>query len=223
MKIGIISDLHSNIYVLEEILKKEKNIKKWLCLGDFVGLFPSVNATISRLREDNFEAILGDHERALLMGRKIPQSFTANEVIKKQRKCITKENRIYLQNLRERLMFKIENIRILMMHCLTRESKLKINFDEVGQKFGKYDVVLFGHTHYPLVFSDKNTLFINPGSAGFPVDKLKSPSYVVLDLSTMNPELKRIDFNRQALLEDIKSNGYNQKLADFIKNGFVWK
>lgn len=32
----------------------------------------------------------------------------------------------------------------------------------------KADVVLFGHTHIPLIFEEKGILFMNPGSTSFP-------------------------------------------------------
>ena len=40
MKIGIISDVHSNIEALENVFKKfeEQKIEKVICLGDIIGI-----------------------------------------------------------------------------------------------------------------------------------------------------------------------------------------
>ena len=50
-KIVIFSDLHSNIEALTTVVENEENVDQWICLGDFVGLFPGVNETINLMRE----------------------------------------------------------------------------------------------------------------------------------------------------------------------------
>ena len=42
MKIGVISDIHSNILALEAVFNKfeEKNINNIICLGDIIGIGP---------------------------------------------------------------------------------------------------------------------------------------------------------------------------------------
>lgn len=57
-----------------------------------------------------------------------------------------------------------------MLHILTSEQAVPENPGEAGAFTAKFKhirrAVIFGHTHQPATFTEENTLFINPGSAG---------------------------------------------------------
>ena len=44
------------------------------------------------------------------------------------------------------------------------------------------DIVMFGHTHRPLVDIDKDIIAVNPGSLSYPRQEGRRPSYVIMDL-----------------------------------------
>ena len=52
MKIAVISDIHSNIYALNEVLEdiKNKNVDIIVCTGDLVGYGTRPNEVIETLR-----------------------------------------------------------------------------------------------------------------------------------------------------------------------------
>ena len=54
------------------------------------------------------------------------------------------------------------------------------------------DIIVYGHTHRPLVEQVSGTLVVNPGSAGAPRFGLQ-PSVAVLTLSPEGPEVELID------------------------------
>lgn len=60
---------------------------------------------------------------------------------------------------------------------------------EVGAR-----VVLFGHTHVPLVLWEDNILFINPGSPSRPRDQRWGPTYGVLEMKDGKCQGKIIQF-----------------------------
>jgi predicted phosphodiesterase len=62
MKIGIISDVHSNIVALKKVLSKLKDIEMIIHAGDVVGYNPYPNETIQVFREKNIFSILGNHD-----------------------------------------------------------------------------------------------------------------------------------------------------------------
>ena len=73
MKIGIISDVHSNKDALNLVLKEfeEKNIDKIICVGDVIGIGPYPAECIDILMEnkDKFIAFVkGNHEGYLING-----------------------------------------------------------------------------------------------------------------------------------------------------------
>ncbi|MCR4399423.1 MAG: metallophosphoesterase [Syntrophomonadaceae bacterium] len=68
----------------------------------------------------------------------------------------------------EELVFAVHGRRVLLTHGHRQRVKshllaLMMRAREVGA-----DIVVFGHTHLPLVEEERGILFINPGSAGLP-------------------------------------------------------
>lgn len=43
------------------------------------------------------------------------------------------------------------------------------------------DIVMFGHTHYPLIDIGEDVTLINPGSLSYPRQEGKAPSYIVMN------------------------------------------
>ena len=46
----------------------------------------------------------------------------------------------------------------------------------------KLDIVMFGHTHRPIIEEYKNATILNPGSISYPRQEGRQPSYIVMDL-----------------------------------------
>lgn len=44
------------------------------------------------------------------------------------------------------------------------------------------DIVMYGHTHRPLIDCDKNVIAMNPGSLSYPRQEGKHPSYIVMEI-----------------------------------------
>ena len=44
-------------------------------------------------------------------------------------------------------------------------------------------IVMFGHTHRPLVFKGKHIIAVNPGSLSYPRQDGRKPSYIVMNVS----------------------------------------
>lgn len=65
MKIGIITDIHSNISALNIVLNKLKKIEvdKIICCGDIIGIGPNPEKTVQELmkNKDKLIAVRGNH------------------------------------------------------------------------------------------------------------------------------------------------------------------
>ena len=44
------------------------------------------------------------------------------------------------------------------------------------------DIVMFGHSHRPIVDIDKDIIAVNPGSLTYPRQEGKKPSYIIMEL-----------------------------------------
>ena len=67
MKIGIISDIHSNIEALDVVIKRfeSEKVDQIFCLGDIIGYGPNPNECVDRVRSLCTVSVLGNHDAAL--------------------------------------------------------------------------------------------------------------------------------------------------------------
>src|SRR5438093_11637894 len=66
MRIGVVSDIHSNLTALLTVLDDMGPVDALWCLGDFVGFGPWPNECIELLRERGVQAIAGNHDLAAI-------------------------------------------------------------------------------------------------------------------------------------------------------------
>lgn len=227
MIIGIYADLHANMPALDAMQLAAGQVDQWLAIGDSVGLYPQVNEVLDWQRQHNVMYVQGDHEAALFEGCGLSGSFTGTESIKKQAQVITNENMNVLSKLPSVCNLESDGLRICATHFLSSEShiasnKYVIELSALEKEYVGYDFVFFGHTHLPAVLYGHSTIFINPGSAGFPVDVERRCSMVVLDTERRCFDFIRFDYDTNKQIRIIKDSGYNQKLVAYINNGHKW-
>ena len=46
-----------------------------------------------------------------------------------------------------------------------------------------FDIVMFGHTHRPLIDYGKNLIVLNPGSLSYPRQEGRKPSYIIMEIN----------------------------------------
>jgi predicted phosphodiesterase len=70
MLIGLISDVHSNIVALKAVLEEldELEVKIILHAGDIVRYNPYPDETIDLFKKKKIVSILGNHDRAFMIG-----------------------------------------------------------------------------------------------------------------------------------------------------------
>jgi predicted phosphodiesterase len=227
MILGIYSDLHANMPALDAMQVAAGHIDQWVALGDSVGLYPQVNEVLNWQRKHSVVYVRGDHEVALFGGGGLSGSFTGTESIKKQAQIISAENLNILSELPSTCNLESNGLKICATHFLSSdshitESKYAIDLSLLEKKYEGYDFVFFGHTHLPAVLYGRNTIFINPGSAGFPVDVIRRCSMVTLDTVRRCFDFVRFDYDADKLIKVIEDSGYNQKLIAYIRNYHRW-
>ena len=203
------------------------SVDQWISLGDSVGLYPQVNEVLNWQIKNNVLYVQGDHEQALIDGHELDGSFTGTESIAKQAEVISSDHLQLLSNLPKEYDLELDGLRICATHFLTPDShtkseKYSFDLSILEKRFEGYDFVFFGHTHLPAILYGRNTIFINPGSAGFPIDFERRCSMVILDTSSCRFDLLRFDYDFRLLIETIELAGFNQKLVSYIKNGHRW-
>lgn len=229
MRIGIISDVHSNLEALEKVIEDidSKDLDKIMCAGDLVGYGASPNKVVSKFRELNINSVKGNHDKAV-KGRAFNFNSTARRALKWTREELSEENKKFLENLSEKIEKEINGNKLLMAHGSPQNPineyvyprEVSEGWIEINNVSGK-DLVILGHTHIPFKKRVKGTLVINPGSVGQPRNREPGAYYSILDLGKENlkAEMVRLDYNIDKPADKIKEAGLPFSLADRLYKG----
>lgn len=222
MKIGIIADIHSNIYGLQSVLKQLKNIDLVLCAGDIVGYHTFVNEVIEKIKKRNIKCILGNHDAYLLGSIPIKDNSIIKKSIEYTRKIITKKNLEYLKKIDKPYKnLEIDNIKIKIYHGSPWNHFEDYIYPDY-QNFNRFkkidaDLIILGHTHWPMIKKIEKTIIVNPGSCGQPRDYNPKASFAIFDTKTKNISIKRVDYEIDKVCQAIQNTDLDKKLIQILK------
>jgi len=218
MKIAFISDIHSNSLGLKTVLNSIGAVDAMYCVGDITGYYPFPNEAIEELKAKNIISVMGNHDKYLLQNF---ASETANEQVLESveftKKIISEESLSYLRSLPEKLELVIDGKKVLMCHGSpwdNLEERIYPDFDNF-EKFESVEqnIIILGHTHYPMVVEIGGKKIINPGSCGQPRD-YNLLSYVIWDTKTDEFEIKRVEWDIEKFKKEALEKGTDPKLFE---------
>lgn len=222
MRIAVISDIHSNIYALNDVISdiKNRNVDMVVCTGDLVGYGTRPNEVIHRIKEEKILTIMGNYDEAIgnskiVCGCDYPDpkdaekaglsmQFTGQET--------SEENKKYLRNLPKEAVFTFNNKTIRFVHGSTRaiNEYLKENSKEAKEVMSELieDILVCGHTHIPYVKCYGEKLLVNAGSIGKPKTNKPDANYVIVDISDSNVEVEIIEvpYGFEKMAKEIEEN-----------------
>lgn len=188
--IGVVSDIHGNAPALHRALELMGPVDELLCLGDSISESRFSNDTVALLRDRGFLTILGNHEQVFL-SRLGERTRTAP--------WIDPALMSWLAGQPSRRTLQRQGRELLLVHSTPWEpgGEYVCGHDVAFARFGETsaDVVLYGHTHLPLVRRVRNTLVVNPGSVGESraTDGGPGLSCAVLDLAALDAKIIRFE------------------------------
>jgi putative phosphoesterase len=188
MLIGIVSDLHGNSAALIRAMELIGQADEWVCLGDSIREYCFSNEVVSLLRGRGFITIQGNHEEVFF-----------SRVGEKSRSVpwIDRELMQWLAVQPNRRVLHREGKEILLVHSTPWSSGAQYvcAHDRDFYRFGETtaDIVLYGHTHEPIVTRAGRALVINPGSTGESRvrDERLEMSCAVLDVTNTSAQIIR--------------------------------
>ena len=230
MRIAVISDIHSNIYALNEVLAdiKNRHIDLTVCTGDLVGYATRPNEVIETLKEEKILTIMGNYDEAIgnfkiICGCDYPDPkdaekaglsmhFTSEET--------KPENKTYLRNLPKEATFTFNNKTIKFVHGSTRviNEYLKENSKEAEEVMGELveDILVCGHTHIPYSKYYGEKLLVNAGSVGKPKTNTPDANYVIIDIQnedeigqkepSVKVEIIEVTYDFEKMAREIEEN-----------------
>jgi len=225
MKIAILSDIHSNKYALSrclEFLNKEE-IDKFLFLGDYFGYYPWAMETYDLLMKNltKSEFILGNHDYFILNPNQA-ESLDFYAVIEKNRANLIEQGVNWLSGLSTLNKINLDGRDIIMLHG-TPDDFLNGRFypDNTASYDwfpGEKEILLMGHTHYPIVKRFSNGgIIINPGSVGQPRDGNLASSFCILDTETDEIEIIRLPMPLDFNIDELRSLNWYEKAINSLR------
>lgn len=224
MKLGIITDIHSNIIALNEVLKEFEKIKidKIICCGDIIGIGPNPEEVVQRLMKvkEKLVVVRGNHEKYLLDGLPInvhdDKRKMSLEEIKNHEwtySRISESSKKFLEKLPIYKNIEVENKKIYIIHYPMnsdggyKEHIKNPTIKENEKMFSEVDsdIYVYGHTHVACINNKNNKWYINPGSLGCPVQS-NIANAGVLDIrdDKINFEQLAISYNVDEVIKEIK-------------------
>ena len=222
MRIATISDIHSNLYALNEVLAdiEKRNVDMVVCTGDLVGYATRPNEVIETLRKNKILTIMGNYDEAIgnfkiICGCDYPDPKDAEKAslsMKFTSEETTDENKAYLRNLPKEAVISFNNKTIRFVHGSTRliNEYLKENSKEADEVMNNLDedILVCGHTHIPYVKSYGEKLLVNAGSVGKSKTGSPNANYVIIDIidSIVEVEIIEVFYDFEKVAKEIEEN-----------------
>jgi putative phosphoesterase len=245
MRLALISDVHSNLQALEQVLARldRENVDLILNLGDLVGYNANPNECVELLQTRHVVNLAGNHDLALL-NVELAQHFNiiAYQAIVWAQSEVWPECREFLES----LPLTLEGQDYVACHGTPTSPDSYINYHFQGKKVLKtldkglkLRVCFFGHTHRRAVWykdirgkvatlpltSGKIVLeptwhyLINPGSVGQPRNGNPDASYAIFDDEEFSIQYKSVPYDVAAAQISILEAGLPSYLAERLAQG----
>lgn len=213
MRIGIISDLHSNPDALQAVFNEfdKLGVEKMLLLGDVIGIGHRSEDCVQLLmtRKDQLlGAVRGNHEDYYLValpkyahkGLKDPVDPEVIRHFKWNHAQLSESSTEFLKSLAYEQNIEIDGAKIFITHYPQdadgeyRTYVGKPTADECVSLFAGHDadIYFFGHTHNIMEIHENGKHYINPGCVGCPIET-ESASAGILDIENGEIKYQRID------------------------------
>ncbi len=232
MKIGIISDIHSNFEALEEALSvlDASHTQKLFCCGDVVGYGPDPSECVSLVRKRGIFSVLGNHDYAVgTNGYEKLFNEYARIAITWTRDRLSEADRNHLLNFP--LFFETEELTFFHgMYSKANPFRYTISdYDAwLSLKELKTNISFFGHSHIAGVYEmdqsgkvrflsarkglkiyleENKRYIINPGSIGQPRDNNPDGALAIFDTKEKFLEIKRFAYDVEKTYKKIMKAG----------------
>lgn len=233
MRVGVIADIHGNLFALEAVLAalEREGVDRLVCLGDVAASGPRPVEVIARLRALDCPTVLGNAD-AWLLGDDGPNPAGTDvqqllDQIAWASGLLSAADREYLRAApleRELPLAGATTLRYFHGSPRSYDEIIAAGTppDDLAAMFGGRQTAFLagGHTHRQLVRRDGESLFINPGSVGLPGVGPNHPliafnrrvtwaEYGVLESGPagMGVSLRRIPLDLDRLFADARDSG----------------
>jgi predicted phosphodiesterase len=223
MRLGVISDLHSNIHALDAVLAalEGPGVDRLIVLGDVFGYYPWARLVWERLHQSLWPLILikGNHDEMLLRqadGTAMPPPVHAAAIAQNLDDLRGTGALEALRAVAFTRSLELDGQMLRLAHGTPADPENgRLYPDDASAPAwlpapGQW--LLLGHTHYPLVRElAGGGMLVNPGSVGQPRDGDPSASFAVIDLQTRDCSLQRAGYDFAAAQDELRSIAWDER------------
>jgi putative phosphoesterase len=214
MKLGLLGDIHGNALALEAVLASvsELGVDRLLITGDLVGYYFQPEKVLDLLSKWNHIIVRGNHEDMLASIRMDSTSLPKIEAkygigLRLALEQLSTTQLDTLTNLPMTKYIEIDRCNLLLCHGSPWDTDKYIYPDaseEIIEKCASVDadIVIMGHTHYPMSREIDSTLLVNPGSVGQPRNKRPGAAWAILDTEKKDVTFRNENYNIQSVVNE---------------------
>jgi putative phosphoesterase len=219
MKIGLLADIHGNIAALEAVLSDMPKLDAVMCAGDVVGYYPYANEVCDRLRQLGAWVVRGNHD-AYVTGQ-LPADPEKASAYRTEwtRGKLDRDHFAWLNALPVEIGFQWGEQHLRLRHASPwdEETYLYPDSPELSNvELDGSEILVVGHTHYPLARQCGDGLLINPGSVGQPRDWNPLAAYAVLDIETRTVSHHRVAYDVAGLQRELSQMNWESKSIEML-------
>jgi len=218
MKVGVVSDIHSNLVALEAVLADMPDVDRLVCAGDVVGYNAWPAECVDVLRERNVPTVMGNHDRMVATGRNFRGNGMAHAGVEYADAELNDVQRTWVENLPRERTFADGRLKVVHDHP---EDQDRYTYpDEFSPALlGDEDALVLGHTHVQHHERYDEGVVVNPGSVGQPRDRDPRAAYAVLDLENLSVEERRVEYDVERVADAVRAAGLPSRTAERLASG----
>lgn len=214
MKLGLLGDIHGNADALQAVLAAAiaSKVEKLLVTGDLIGYYYTPMQVLRLLSTWDRHVVRGNHEDMLNIARHNPEYLTRVDArygtgLRCALNQLSEKQVDDLCNLPHPLELDIDGCRILLCHGTPWDNDYYVYPDAETDLLERcaleeFDLIVLGHTHYPMQHRIVNTMVVNPGSVGQPRNHQPGANWAIFDTNSKKLEFRHEQYDYSALLRE---------------------
>lgn len=214
MKLALFGDVHGNANALQVVLAAAtlSGAEKLLVTGDLVGYYFAPLQVLELLSTWDRHIVRGNHEDMLNIARQDPEFLVQVDTrygtgLRTALEQLSKKQIDELCNLPHPQELVIDGCRILLCHGTPWDNDHYVYPDAQSELLERcaiqeFDLVVLGHTHYPMLQKIGKTLLVNPGSVGQPRNHKPGAHWALFDTESRRLEFRHEQYDSSRLVQE---------------------
>lgn len=235
MRIALMADLHANLPALEAVLEhsRQQGAEAIWNLGDMVGYGPFPDEVVKQCRSTYALSTLGAYDRQVVRFKRRKEKRGKRkgaeeyQVLEWTFDHLSGKSQKFLRFLSAEIRMQVRGKRVLLTHGIpgSEEGCLGVDTPEKDlsklARGAKADLILCGCSHVPFLRQVDGVWFVNPGSAGLPIDGDPRASYAILEVAPEEIQVfhHRVEYDVDRLVAELERSKLPKTLARMFREG----